>query len=353
MTTDFAAIEPLSDDAVTLVLSADDAYIPYVSVLLRSLQRAASTHQLYDVLVMHTDIAAAHRTTLVQQLSDTPNVLLRFIDVTEPAQRCAKLFTRGHFRIETYYRLLLPELLPAYHKVLYLDSDMVIERDIAELFRTDLEGNLLGAVKDVDTAGAYNGYRKNYAHYLDDVLKMKDPYDYFQAGTILFDLDRFRETYTVEEMLDLAASYDWILLDQDVLNRLAEGRVKFLDYAWNVVTDWKGIRVSDIISLAPESMRSAYLASREAPGIIHYAGPDKPWNDDTTDMAERFWAVAVETPFYDELIDRKAAHQHAVSAPTYRLKQFVIYGCLSPIVAALFPRGTKRRDRLERLRPHR
>ena len=350
--TDAATVQPLRDDAVVLVLSASDSYVPYVSVLLQSLADTAAADTLYDVIIMHTDISDENQRILIEQIA-RDNISLRFIDVTEEGAACARLFTRGHFKVETYYRLLMPTILPDYDKVLYLDSDMVIQHDIAELFRTDLGDDLLAAAKDVDTAGAYAGYRKNYKHYLEDVLALSNPYDYFQAGTILFNLDAFRKTYTLEEMLELAASYDWILLDQDVLNKLAEGRVRFLDQEWNVVTDWKGIRVSDIISRAPEDMRREYLEARTDPGIIHYAGPEKPWNEETSDMADTFWKIAARTPFHDELLRRKEDYVRTTSAPAYRLKQFVLYGCLDPVVAALFPRGTKRRDRLEKLRPKR
>ncbi len=346
------AIRPLSDDAVVVVLSANDVYVPYVSALLQSLAETASPAHTYDILIMHTDISAEHRRALADQIA-RDSISLRFIDVTDEGAACAQLFMRGHFKVETYYRLLMPDILPQYSKVLYLDSDMIIRHDIAELFRIDPGENLLAAVKDADTAGAYNGYKKNYRHYLDDVLKLHNPYDYFQAGTILFNLDAFRATYTVEEMLELAASYDWILLDQDVLNMLAQGRVRFLDQKWNVITDWKGIRISDIISLAPADMREDYLAARKDPGIIHYAGPEKPWNDETSDMAGTFWEVAERTPFYEELLRRKDEYRRATSAPAFRIKQFILYGCLDPVVAALFPRGTKRRDRLEKLRPKR
>ena len=84
---------------------------------------------------------------------------------------------------------------------------------------------------DVRTAGLYNGYEPNKKDYMDHILKIKKPYEYFQAGVILFNLNEFRKTYTVEEMLKFAASYQWQLLDQDVLNYLAQGRTKIVDSA--------------------------------------------------------------------------------------------------------------------------
>ena len=45
------------------------------------------------------------------------NFSLRFFDVTRPMSRYAHLPLRGHFRVETYFRLLLPELLPDYDKI--------------------------------------------------------------------------------------------------------------------------------------------------------------------------------------------------------------------------------------------
>ena len=93
---------------------------------------------------------------------------------------------------------------------------------------------------------------------------------------ILFNLDEFRKTYTVDEMLEYATSYDWELLDQDVLNHFAEGRVKYLDMRWNVVMDWRDIRIARIIGIAPKHIFEEYMQARKDPYIVHYAGPDKP-----------------------------------------------------------------------------
>ena len=221
---------------VPVVFSANDYYVPYLAALLRSLQAHAGAGHNYDLIVLHRDITARHR-ALLQEMVRQENICLRFLDVTRPMSAYRHLPLRGHFRVETYFRLLLPELLPDYDKILYLDSDMIVCADVAELYETDVEGYLLAACRDADTAGLYNGYEPQKKQYTDEVLKLKKPYDYFQAGTILFNLAAFRRTYTGEQMMRLAASYQWELLDQDVLNMLAEGKVRFVDMAWNVLVD--------------------------------------------------------------------------------------------------------------------
>ena len=191
-----------------------------------------------------------------------------------------------------------------YRKVLYLDSDLILNADPAELFYTDVDGFLLAAAHDADTAGLYNGFEPNKKNYMDNVLKIKEPYSYFQAGVILFNLEEFRKTYTTDEMLRFAASNNWELLDQDVLNYLAQGRYKAVDMCWNVMTDWRGIRIPQIVSRAPKYLRDEYMKAHEAPKIIHYAGPDKPWQQENADYGEYFWRYARECDYYEVIVQR-------------------------------------------------
>lgn len=296
-------------DAVAVCLAANDFYVPFLSCVLQSIKDASSAGHNYDIWVLTTDITPANQGKLQKQVN-LPNFSLRFVDVSPYADKFKHLFVRGHFRVETYYRLLMQDLFPAYSKMVYLDCDLIVKRDLYQLYMTDVTGCLLAAVRDVDTAGLYNGaydgtgYSKK--EYMDDVLRIKEPFLYFQAGVILFNLDEFRATYDVEDVILYALSDDFQLLDQDVLNFLAQGKAAFLDYRWNVVTDWKFVRIKDIISLAPSEMKRDYMASREDPWIIHYAGPDKPWDFPRSDMANDFWSVCLRTPFRLEAMRRLA-----------------------------------------------
>ena len=133
------------------------------------------------------------------------------------------------------------------------------------------------------------------------MLRLDDPYGYFQAGVLLLNTRALRELCTVGEWLEAVSNSKFIYDDQDVLNSRCQGRVRYLDYRWNVMNDCRG-RVGKLFSIAPASVYDAYLASREDPAVVHYAGADKPWNCVRCDEAARFWAYARETPFYEELV---------------------------------------------------
>lgn len=45
-----------------------------------------------------------------------------------------------------------------------------------------------------------------------------------------------------------------------------------------------------------------YLYSKNNPKIIHFAGPNKPWNNPQIPMSEFFWKYAKELPFYEEIL---------------------------------------------------
>ena len=123
--------------------------------------------------------------------------------------------------------------------------------DVAKIYDENIDGYLLAACHDADTAGLYNGYRKDKKEYTDKILKLKEPYQYFQAGVLLLNLEEFRKRYTTKQILDFAVSEKWQLLDQDILNKLCEGAVKYIDMSWNVMVDFAGIRINQIIALAP------------------------------------------------------------------------------------------------------
>lgn len=327
---------------IPVVLATNDFFAPYASVTFQSIIENSNKENNYDIIILSRDISEFSKKLLKKQVQGKENFSLRFFDISHFMKGYDKLYTRGHFKIETYFRFFLQEILCEYDKALYLDCDLVVLDDIAKLFNEDIGENYFGACQDADTIGLYQGAQRDKKTYTDQILKLKDPYSYFQAGVLIFNLKELRRKYSSVQMLEKAMEYDWQLLDQDVLNFLAQGKVHFIDMSWNVLFDWHNRRINEIISQAPRDVFNKYMESRKNPKIIHFAGPNKPWQSLRCDFAEVFWQYAKMSPFYEIIFS------NTIVGIT-QAKKKKQHKLLKKLVNFFFPYGSRRRKLLKKI----
>lgn len=340
------------DNNVAVVLASNDFYVPYISTLIHSIVENASPKYTYDINIFHQDIRPDNMKLLQSEFADKKNISIRFCDMSSRASEYKKLFTKWHFTVETYFRLFIQDIMADYKKVLYLDGDMIVKRDIADLYAENIKDYLLAASRDIDMAGVYNSTSvvadndidPNRKDYIDNVLKIKDPYGYFQAGVILFNLDEMRKSFSTQKALEFASSRQWEYLDQDVLNFFAQGRVKYLDPRWNVLYDWEFWRIKNVISKAPVGMYFEYMESRKTPGIIHYGGTIKPWHRPDCDFGDQYWRIARQSAYYELIVARMSDWRvdHREPAAKVRLRKRAV-SKLRSTADRVAPAGTVRR----------
>lgn len=332
---------------VPVVFAADDNYVPQLTTTVYSAMKNADPHYFYDVTVLQRNIAWDKQERLRGFFKQFPNMNLRFTNVDRELAGYDLSTNNAHISVETYYRFLIQKVLPFYDKVLYLDSDIIINGDIAKLYNIDLQGKMLGAIRDIDFLANLNVKHGKRMGYAQTVLKMKNPYDYFQAGVLVLNTKAMREHYTIKQWLTYASNPDFIYNDQDVLNAHCEGNVLYLPWEWNVVHDCGG-RVGNLFTQAPNDIYDAYMKSRSNPQIIHYAGFQKPWTDPDCDFASIYWRYARETPFYERLLKRVVkANEPEIPEGVFRPQHERAVGENNPIrkiVDPLMPIGSRRRD---------
>ena len=333
---------------VPVVFAADNNYVPMLTTTIDSMLANASKDYFYDIVVIEDGITGENKEQMAQYFSRYNDVSVRFFGAGALISGYDLTTSNEHISKETYYRFLIQDILPYYGKVLYLDSDLIIEGDVSELFELNLGDNLLAAAHDVDYMGNLNMHDGKRMEYTKEVLHMDNPFGYFQAGVLVLNTAEMRKLHSVEEWLEIASNPDYIYNDQDILNAHCQGRVKYLGYEWNVMHDCGG-RVSNVFSFAPASAFDAYNTSRSGPKIIHYAGFEKPWIMPECDFAEHYWKYARKTPFYEKLIAQISKHKtdelHALLEEEARPPKAV--GENNPIrkvVDPIMPLGSRRRE---------
>ena len=339
----------LADNAkeiIPVVFAANDAYVPMLTTAIYSLLSNASDKYHYDIVVLERDISKQHKAVMRKFLVSSPNITLRFVNVEREIAGCNLTTSNQHISIETYYRFIIQTVLPFYDKVLYLDSDLVVNDDIAELYNTDLGTDLLAAIHDIDYLGNLNNKDGKRLRYSRQVLGMRNPYSYFQAGVLLLNTAEMRKLHSLPEWLRLSSNSSFIYNDQDVLNAQCQGRVTYLDWSWNVIHDCD-TRLERIFSHAPANAYYDYLQSRKQPRIIHYAGFIKPWNDASCDLADVYWSYARQTPFYESLIQHLSGSSHSQVQVAQHERVIAEDNGLRRLVDPIAPIGSARREILK------
>ena len=284
---------------IAIAMSSSDLYAPYVSVLIQSIMDNSSEENNYDILVLNKDISDKNQ-RIISKHVNSEHFSVRFIDTNKYLEG-RTLHTQG-LAIETYFRFFLIDIMKNYSKVVYLDCDMIVNTDIAKLYNMDIADCYLAAARDANLITCYYLNTK-WTPYLDEIVKMKNPNNYFQAGALLVNLDEFRKDFTLDECLHICSGYKWKLFDQDVLNMLCQDKCQILDMRWNVMSG-EEFRLQHILKNSSEELREEYLASREDPYVFHYCGKKKPWDYPESDHADLFWKHAKISPFYEVILSR-------------------------------------------------
>jgi lipopolysaccharide biosynthesis glycosyltransferase len=268
-----------------------------MAAAMQSVMENASQDRKYTFYVLHREITNENKGLLKSQVSLFQQFSIEFIDISKRINKY-KFFISKHITIETYFRLLIPELLSEYNKVIYLDGDIICCTDIAKLYDLDLSGHLLAASRDGLIAWYYSKKDNDSFKYWGEILlQLKNPEEYFNAGVLVLNLQVFIKTISTDKFLELAISRKWPLHDQDVLNYFAEGKTLFLPCHWNFIPNKHA-------KYLPEHLLNEYNSAEKSPNLIHFISY-KPWDQELFfSHFELFWKYATRTPFLESIIER-------------------------------------------------
>lgn len=265
-------------EVIPIFFAIDDGYMPFLAVALESLIENSSKKYYYSIKVLYTNISEENKKKINKYKRE--NVNIEFVDLNYYIEKVKdKLYTRDYYTNTTYFRLFIANLYPQYNKAIYLDSDIVVLGDIAELYNQDIGDNLIAAAPDdvIQTI-------KVFQEYAEKVVGVADYRNYFNAGILLMNLDEFRKFNFQNKFLYLLETIKFtVAQDQDYLNRLCKGKVKIIDKAWDTMPVGTG-------TLEEKDLK-----------IIHYNLADKPWHYDNIKYKEYFWKYAKKTEYYNEI----------------------------------------------------
>lgn len=254
-------------------LSSDEKYPMNVAIATNRKYVSVSLVMLYSLFFHNTD-ANIHVYIFNCELTDEDqlqfdqlaaawNQKITLFNITDTS-RFEGLPTTKDWTQETYFRLMMPELLsPEIDRILYLDVDTIINKPLRNFYQTDFAGMDLVVCEDLLLNRAHKDYyQQNFSEMADQ------EFTYFNAGVILWNLSQVRTLYTFDTYREKLLHYLPILqcLDQDILNVVHCGKTLTLD--------WQLYNLPITIAVQNHFPRKDI---DDISYIIHFLGP-KPWD---------------------------------------------------------------------------
>ena len=206
---------------------------------------------------------------------------------------------KDRYPMEAYYRLLLPNLIPRINRLIYLDGDTMIFKDLTEMYNLEMNNSIILGFVDNSPQDA-------------EIFGIKT-YKYVTSGVLLIDLRKMRKEDITQKFIDFIENNKDKLIqeDQTVINIVLNGRIGFLPPKYGM---WNFARKEHIINhnfygnysngLKAYDEKEFYDAW-QIPVIIHYVRA-KPWkkkNKYTHVFYHRkWWEFARKTSQYDNIV---------------------------------------------------
>ncbi len=272
---------------IPVCFATDDNYVPFLAVAVSSLLDNASKENFYRIFVLITELKQDNIDKI--KALETENSEITFISLAKEMDKIKDMFhLRDYYSKETYYRIFIPNLFPYYKKVLYLDCDITVLGDVAELYNHHIHGFYVGAAVE-EVMQTYEVFG-NYVEKADGIKRE----NYFNAGILLINCRRWRNKHIAERFVDLLNRYKFrVVQDEDYLNVLCKGHVRWINLGWNK-TAYKNPAFDD------KDLR-----------LIHWKINWRPWKYKNVLYEEYFWKYAKMSGFYDKLIQMRDSRTQA------------------------------------------
>ena len=274
----------VAERIIPVAFAVNDNYLKYASVTIASILHYQKEDERYFFYILHRNICQKHQTVLKDWIT-AQGAFVEFINVREKIDS-RLLYVSGYVTEETYYRILIPELLPEWEKIIYMDCDIICLSnlgDILDITEFDEDTWLAG------TMASRNEGRNNYC-----MEHLGIPSDtYIFAGMLIMNVRKLNETRFREKCLDFLKEKKWLKQhDMDLINAVGYGHIQILDQYWHTTVG----------AIAYNAGISAELLKKKDINccMLHYATL-KPWTTELIEVTLPFWQYVFCTPFSTEI----------------------------------------------------
>lgn len=280
---------------------SDENYLLPTSIAIASLIKN-NNHNM-KIHILTTGMSLEGRNHLKSMSSANANVVVYDVENEFLNMSTQGLFENIPANHSSLLKFNLPTILKDVDKLLFLDGDLIVNKDISELYNVELGDSLVAAVCDhVDV-----WHKKQ--------LKVKK---YFNSGVMLLNLKKMRNENYVKKLTDYRCNGFNKFMDQDAFNAVFAGKVIFLPFRFNTL-------YSIMEYFSPEKIRQTYRNKKvlsydeliEEAVVIHFSSNQKPWKVVIPGVGLMYKQYLELTPFRGTEFDYKSKSKDVFASKQY------------------------------------
>lgn len=273
---------------IPIAFAFDNNLVFPACVCLSSLMMHAKADTFYDIFILHSENEVLKTGELDSLPSFYSNcrITYRMVDGTFD-----KAFEIRGITTAAYYRLLIPELIPEYGKIIYSDVDVIFRDDLSEMYQTDIEDYYIAGV---DSIAHLIPDLKNYY----EQVRHCDSKGQIYSGNLIINSKKILEDKLIALFKEhIGEKYKF--QDMDILNIVCNGKIKYLSPSFCLTTYINDFAVNNIDALK-ENWAEVDVRYALEKGIVHFNG-QKPWKGFCVNF-DIWWEYYRKSPYFNPKI---------------------------------------------------
>ncbi|AYR27552.1 glycosyltransferase family 8 protein [Akkermansia muciniphila] len=280
---------------IPVMFSATGGWGLPLGVAIHTLCLHAGSGRFYDIHIVHDGMDARIIQGLNRVAAPFTQVSLSFLQLPEEFRQLFQNGNKDRYSPLAYARLMAGSLFPQYGRIVYLDADVLLAGDVAELYFSDLRGASVAAAGDgLALWSIEKGTMHPHLEYMGNYLS--SPLSYCNSGVLVLDLDQMRRRNLEHRLLQWLRSRPepFPYPDQDILNIALHGDMTTLPPEWNFqFLSWTWDEEKTRLLRGTEFENVPSISCGRSWKLLHMVGPEKPWRlpDAPGTMGQFHWIL--------------------------------------------------------------
>lgn len=322
----------------------DDNYADISGVSICSLLKHNDSRRKIHIYIIDGGISSINKEKLTS-LVNSYSANISFLPFINPEDVFGLKLDLAQWCETNYLRIILERILPKdVHRILYIDSDTLIRKDISELYDLKMNGYPIAAAYDCYPLPKYQLG-----------LNMRDKY--FSDGILLIDLDLLRNGTQFNEYSTLLRDRKGKIayLEQGAINYVMKDRILLISPKYNLMT------LSLVYKKCPgvffDSTEDYYSKNElknaiEDPAIVHLTGNIlmiRPWCKHSNHPYSKEWRQVLElTPWAPEYKYKQVKYKPVIAYAT--IIRIILFFMKNKRIAELIANKSKRMRKIQTYR---